>query len=47
MRGAPQKPEMAKNCNFALESARDLILVSIPRFLGMGNHLGPFSDTPD
>ena len=34
-------------CNFCSEPARDLILVSIPRFLGMGNPLGPFSDTSD
>ena len=34
-------------CNFGSEYARDLILVSIPRFLGMGNRLGPFSDTSD
>ena len=34
-------------CNFRSEHARDLILVSIPRFLGMGNPLGPFSNTSD
>ena len=33
------------NHNLGLESATGLILVSIPRFLGMGNHLGPLSDT--
>ena len=35
------------NHNFGLESATDLILVSIPRLWGMGNHLGPLSDTSD
>ena len=34
-------------CNFCSEHARDLILVSIPRFSGKGNPLGPFSDTFD
>ena len=34
-------------CNFGSEYARDFILVSIPRFWGMGNSLGLFSDTPD
>ena len=33
--------------NLASEHARDLILVSNPRFLGMGNHLGPFSGASD
>ena len=28
--------------NFSLESPRDLTLVSICRFVAMGNHLGPF-----
>ena len=27
--------------------ARDMVLVSIPRFLGMGNQLGPFSEASD
>ena len=27
--------------------SRHLILVSNPRFLGMGNHLGPFSGASD
>ena len=31
--------------NFGSEYARDFILVSIPRFWGMGNSLGSFSDT--
>ena len=31
------------NCNFGSEQARDVILVSNQMFLGMGNHLGPFS----
>ena len=44
---APKTPKMATKCNFGLERARDLILVSIPRFSGMGNPLGPFSDIPD
>ena len=41
---------MSNNCNFASGHARHLILVSYPRFLGMGNHLGTFlgaSDQPD
>ena len=29
------------------KGARGLVLVSIPRVLGMGNPLRPFSDTPD
>ena len=33
--------------NSASEHARDLILVSTPRFLGMGNHLGPFPEASD
>ena len=32
--------------NSASEQARDLIFLK-PRFLGMGNHLGPFSEAPD
>ena len=34
-------------CNFRSEHARDLILVSNPMFLGMGNHLGPYSGASD
>ena len=33
--------------NSASEHARDLILVSNPRFLGMGNHLGLFPEASD
>ena len=46
-RGAPKNPKMATKCYFGLERARDLILVSIPRFWDMGNPLGLFSDAPD
>ena len=35
------------NCNLGSEHATDLILMSIPRFLGTRNQLGPFSDTSD
>ena len=38
---------MLNNCNFASGHARHLILVSNPRFLGMANHLGPFSGASD
>ena len=31
----------------ASEHARDLILVSNPRFLSMANHLGPFPEASD
>ena len=34
-------------CNFASRHPRDLVLVSNTRFLGMGNHLGPFSEAAD
>ena len=37
-------------CNFASGHPLDMVLVSNPRFLSMGNHLGPFSyasDRPD
>ena len=34
---------MSNNCNFASGHARHLFLVSNPRFLGMANHLRPFS----
>ena len=33
--------------NSASEQARDLILASNPRFLGMENHLGPFPEASD
>ena len=33
--------------NFGSEPARYLFLASLPRFLGMRNSLGPFSDTSD
>ena len=32
--------------NSASEQARDLIFLN-PRFLGMGNHLGPLTEAPD
>ena len=35
--------EVSNNCNVASGHARHLLLVSNPMFLGMGNHLGPFS----
>ena len=38
---------MPNNCSFASGHARHLILVSNPRFLGMGNHLGLFSGALD
>ena len=38
---------MSNNCSFASGHARHLILVSNPRFLGMGNHLGLFSGASD
>ena len=38
---------MSNNCSFASGHARHLILVSNPRFLGMANHLGPFSGASD
>ena len=38
---------MSNNCSFASGHARHLILLSNPRFLGMGNHLGPFSEASD
>ena len=34
-------------CNFASGHPLDMVLVSNPRFLSMGNHLGPFSEAPD
>ena len=39
--------ENGQICNFASGHARDMVLVSIPRFLGMGNQLGPFSEASD
>ena len=33
--------------NSASEQARDMILASNPRFLGMENHLGPFPEASD
>ena len=33
--------------NSASGHARDMVLVSNPRFLGMGYHLGPFSEASD
>ena len=38
---------MSNDCNFASGHARHLILVSNPRFLGMADHLGPFSGASD
>ena len=40
-------PFRGHNCNFASGHARDLVLVSNPMFLGMGNNLGPFSAASD
>ena len=34
-------------CNFASGHPLDIVLVSSPRFLSMGNHLGPFSEASD
>ena len=34
-------------CNFASGHPLDMVLVSSPRFLSMGNHLGPFSEASD
>ena len=34
-------------CNFASGHPRDMVLRSNNRFLGMGNHLGPFSEASD
>ena len=39
--------KVSNNCSFASGHARHLILLSNPRFLGMGNHLGPFSAASD
>ena len=38
---------MPNYCSFASGHARHLILVSNPRFLGMGNHLELFSGASD
>ena len=41
---------MSNDCNFASGDARHLVLVSNPRFFGMGKHLGLFwgaSDHPE
>ena len=38
---------MSNNRNLVSGHARHLIFVSIPRFIGMGNHLGPFSWSSD
>ena len=34
-------------CNFASGHPRDMVLISNNRFLGMGIHLGPFSEASD
>ena len=34
-------------CNFASGHPRDMVLISNNRFLGTGNHLGPFSEASD
>ena len=34
-------------CNFASGHPRDMVLISNNRALGMGNHLGPFSEASD
>ena len=34
-------------CNFASGHPRDMVLISNNRFLGLGNHLGPFSEASD
>ena len=39
--------EDGQTYNFSSDHARDVILVSISRFLGMGNPLGPFSNASD
>ena len=44
---ASQDGQICQISNFGSIHARDLILVSIPRFLGTENSLGPFSDTSD
>ena len=38
---------MPNYCSFVSGHARHLILVSNPRFLGMADHLGPFSGASD
>ena len=42
--------KVSNNCNFASGLAIHLILLPNPRFLAMGNHLGPYlraSDRPE
>ena len=34
-------------CNFASGHPLDMVLVSSPRFLSMGNHLGPFLEASE
>ena len=34
-------------CNFASAHPRVMVLISNKRFLGMGNHLEPFSEASD
>jgi hypothetical protein len=34
-------------CNFASGHPRDMVLISNNRFLGKGNHLGPFTEASD
>ena len=34
-------------CNFASGHPLDMVLVSNPRFLSMGNHLGPFLEASE
>ena len=38
---------LTKSCNFATGHPLDMVLVSNPRFLSMGNHLRSFSEAPD
>ena len=40
-------PYNGQTHNFGSEHSRNVILVSMPRLLGMGNPLGPFSDTSE
>ena len=39
--------KVSNNCNFASGHAIHLILLPIPRFLAMGNHLGPYLRAAD
>ena len=34
-------------CNFSSGQDRDMVLMTNTRFLGMGNHLEPFSEASD